>query len=83
MAAATVTQKRQEQVFGGRRYVGASSIVFANNGDTWDTNLNSIDAILLTPTTNVAFGFTVSGGGILTLVCATGLTFRGGVLGNF
>ncbi len=82
MAAATVTNRRQNNVVGARVQVVANSIVFAANGDTWDTGLNRVDTISLTPTTNVAFGFTVSGGTI-TLVAASGLTFRGSVTGNF
>lgn len=82
MAAATVSNRRQNNVVGARVEVMADSIAFANNGDTWDTGLNSINIIMLTPTTNTAFGFTVSGG-ILTLVSAGALTFRGGVQGNF
>lgn len=82
MAAATVTNRQQNAVLGDLEYIGANSIAFAANGDTWDSGLNSIRAILLTPTTNTAFGFTVSGGTI-TLVSGGALTFRGGVLGKF
>lgn len=80
MAAATVTNTRQNNVSGNRRQVIATSIVFAANGDTWDTGLKDVETINLTPTTNTAFGFTVSGG-TLTLVAASGLTFRGSVEG--
>ena len=80
MAAATVTGPQQNAVLGNLRRKGANSIVFANNSDTWATGLRAIREINLTPTTNTAFGFTVSGGTI-TLVAAAGLTFRGGVLG--
>lgn len=80
MAAATVTLRRQNNVSGNRKQIFADSIVFANNGDTWVTGLARIDKIDMTPTTNVAFGFTVSGG-TLTLAAASGLTFRGGVEG--
>lgn len=84
MAAATVTGNRQENVSGNRRVIYATSIVFANNGDTWDTGLKQIDVIHLTPTTGTAFGFTVGTGansGRLTLVSAGGLTLRGSVEG--
>lgn len=81
MAAATVTGHQQESVLGDLRYIGANSIAFANNGDTWATPLKHIEAIMLTPTTNTAFGFTVSAGTI-TLVSAGALTFRGGVMGK-
>lgn len=81
MADATVTGAQQEAVFGNRRYIGADSIAFASNGDTWTVpGIVSIDAILLTCTTNTAFGFTVSGATI-TLVSGGALTFQGGVLG--
>jgi len=79
LAAATITNERW-QVAGNLRFVTADSVVFANNGDTWNTKLKTVRAISLTPTTNTAFGFTVSGGTI-TLVAAAGLTFRGGVWG--
>lgn len=82
MAAATVTNRQQNNAVGNRMRVGADSIVFAANGDTWDTGLNTIEEINLTCTTNTAFGFTVSGGTI-TLVSAGALTFRGGVYGSF
>jgi hypothetical protein len=80
MAAATVTGRRQNNVSGNRREVFANSIAFAANGDTWDTKLKTINAICLTPTTNTAFGFTVSGGTI-TLVSGGALTFMGKVEG--
>ena len=83
MAAATITNQRQNNVVGSRVQVMADTITFAANGDTWDTGLNSINIIMLTPTTEEAFGFTVSGG-VLTLVSAGApVTFRGGVEGNF
>lgn len=81
MPAATVTLTHQRSVMGDVQAQGADSIVFANNGDTWTTNLKHIFAINLTPTTNTAFGFTVSGG-VITLVAANGLTFRGEVIGK-
>ncbi len=83
MAAATVTNRRQNNVAGHLVMILADAVAFAANGDTWDTGLNSINAIMLTPTTEEAFGFTVSGG-TLTLVDANApVTFRGGALGNF
>lgn len=82
MPAATVTGSQQVSYEGDQVYIGADSIVFANTADTWDTKLKQVNAIDLTPTTNASFGFTVSGG-IITLVAAAGLTFRGGVKGKF
>lgn len=82
MAAATVTGQQQNIVMGSALRRGADSVAFAANGDTWDTGLNIIYEITLTPTTNTAFGFTVSGG-VITLVSGGALTFRGGVLGSF
>lgn len=81
MAVATLTNVHQRTVAGDLRYVGADTIVFANNSDTWNTGLKHVEAILLTNITNGAFGFTVSAG-IITLVAAAGATFRGGVLGR-
>lgn len=81
MPAAVVTGSQQRSVLGDLNYVGANSIAFANNGDTWDTGLRYVEDISLTPTTNASFGFTVSGG-VLTLVSAAGITFRGGVTGK-
>lgn len=81
MAAATVTGRRQNDVDGRLRRVSASSIVFANNGDTLTVpGIKSVYAIGLVPTTNTAFGFTISGN-VITLVAAGGLTFAGGILG--
>lgn len=82
MAAATVTgRNRRNNVVGYLRQVAASSIVFANNGDTWTVpGIKSISGIHLTPTTNTAYGFTVSGN-VITLVSAAGLTFAGSVEG--
>lgn len=80
MAAATVTGRRQNNVAGNRRVVYATSVVFAANGDTWETGLKQIDVIHLTPTENTAYGFTVSDGE-LTLVSGGALTFRGSVEG--
>lgn len=84
MAAATITSQRQNNVVGARVEVVADSIEFAADADTWDTGLNSINVINLTPTTNPggSFWFDISGG-TLTLQSAGAITFRGGVQGNF
>lgn len=80
MAEATQTGRTRFFVLGNLRGQAAPGLTFAANGDVWTTKLKVIGAILLTPTTNTAYGFTVSGGTI-TLVSAGALTFRGGVLG--
>lgn len=80
MADATLTGRQNVHVFGDRRAVGYSSIAFASNGDVWDTGLRQVESINLTPTTNTAFGFTVSGGEI-TLVSGGALTFKGLAIG--
>lgn len=82
MAAATVTgRNRRNNVVGYLRQLSATSIVFANNGDTWTVpGIKMIAGIHLTPTTNTAFGFTISGN-IITLVAASGLTFAGDIVG--
>ena len=81
MPAATVTLRQQNDVLGRLRRVGAGSIAFAANGDTWTVpGIKTIYQIDLTPTVNTAAGFTVSGN-VLTLVSGGALTFRGGVLG--
>jgi hypothetical protein len=81
MAAAIVTTRRQNSVFGGRRVFAADSIVFTNNGDTLSVpGMKRIEDIGLTPTTGTAYGFTVSGNTI-TLVSAGGLTFQGSIVG--
>lgn len=81
MAAATVTGRQQNVVMGSLRRIGANSIAFANNGDTWTVpGLKVIKQIDLTATTNTAAGFTISGNTI-TLVSGGALTFMGGVLG--
>lgn len=81
MAAATVTGRQQNVVQGSLRRIGADSIVFANNADTWAVpGVKTIRQIDLTPTAGTAYGFTVAGN-VITLVAAGGLTFRGGVLG--
>lgn len=81
MAAATVTGRQQNVVMGSLRRVGATSVVFASNGDTWQIpGVKVIKQIDLTPTAGTAFGFTISGNTI-TLVASGGLTFMGGVLG--
>lgn len=81
MAEATITSPHLRTVMGSVVAQGADSIVFAANSDTWTTSLRHIYAINLTPTTNTAFGFTVSGG-VITLVAAGGLTFMGEVIGK-
>lgn len=83
MAAATVTNQRQNVVVGNRVMINADTVTFASNGDTWDTGLNSINAIQLTPTTEEAYGFTVSGGTITLVDASAPITFRGGAIGNF
>jgi hypothetical protein len=81
MAAATVTGRFQNNVIGNLRWFGASSIVFANNGDTLTVpGIKTVRQISLTPTAGTAYGFTVSGN-VITLVAAGGLTFRGGITG--
>ncbi len=81
MAAATVTNRRQNTILGARRQIIADSIVFANNGDTWTVpGIKRIETIDLTPTAGTAYGFTVSGN-VITLVSAGGLTFLGGASG--
>jgi hypothetical protein len=78
MAAATVTGLYQNNVPGAKRQVGASSIVFASGSDTWVTGLAVVEVIMLTPTTNIAPAFTVSGG---TVTAVTAGTYRGMVQG--
>lgn len=81
MAAATVTNRRQNTVIGNRRQVVADSIAFANNGDTWTVpGIKRIETIDLTPTTQSSFGFTVSGN-VITLVSGGAITFLGGASG--
>jgi hypothetical protein len=83
MADATVTNLRQNVVVGNRVMINADTITFAANGDTWDTGLNSINVITLTPTTEEAYGLTVSGGVITVVDTNAPVTFRGGAIGNF
>lgn len=78
MAAATVTGRKQNNVSGNRREIYATSVVFALAGDTWITGLSQVNVICLTPTTNIAPAFTVSGG---TITCVTAGTYRGKVEG--
>lgn len=81
MAAATVTLRRQNDVQGRLRQVSAGSVAFAANSDTWAVpGIKTIYEIGLMPTTNSAFGFTVSGNTI-TLVSGGAMTFRGVVTG--
>ncbi len=79
MAAATVTGRRQNNISGNRRVVYATSVVFASGSDTWATGLQQVDVIHLTPTTNIAPAFTVSGG---TITAVTAGTYRGSVEGR-
>jgi len=81
MAAATVTNRRQNQVFGGRRVFAADTIAFAANGDTLTVpGMKRIEDISFTPTTNASFGFTVSGN-VITLISGGAVTFLGSVTG--
>jgi hypothetical protein len=82
MAAATVTGRRQNNIAGNRRIVYATSVVFASGSDTWATGLKQIDAIHLTPTTNVAPAFTVGTGSTAgTITAVNAGTYRGSVEG--
>lgn len=81
MAAATVTGRLLNDTNGRLRVVAATSIAFASNGDTWTVpGIKNAYRIDFTPTTNTAFGFTVSGN-VITLVSGGALTFRGAVQG--
>jgi hypothetical protein len=81
MAAATVVYQGRRNVTGHTREVAYSSVVFANNGDTLTVaGIKVVRTIDLTPTTNTAYGFTVSGN-VITLTSAAGLTFQGCVTG--
>ena len=74
MAAATVTNRRQNQVFGGLRVFSADTVVFASNGDTLTVpGMKRISDISYTPTTNASFGFTISAN-VITLVSSGGVT---------
>ena len=83
MAAATLTNRRQNNVAGHLVMVLVDTITFTSDAHTWDTGLNSINAVMLTPTTAEAFGFTISGGTLTLVDSSAPVTFRGGVLGNF
>jgi hypothetical protein len=81
MAAATITNRRQNDIQGRMRVVQADTVVFANNGDTWTIpGIKRIATIDLTATAGTAYGFTIAGN-VITLVSAGGLTFVGGVSG--
>lgn len=81
MAAATVTQRKRNEVTGALRVFSAGSIVFAANGDTLAVpGMKTIYSVDLTPATAANFGFTRSGN-VLTLVSAGALTFSGTVTG--
>lgn len=82
MAAAVVTgRNKRNNVVGYLRQISATSIAFAANGDTFTVpGIKSVAGIHLTPTTNTAYGFTVSGN-VITLVSGGALTFAGDVIG--
>ncbi len=81
MAAATVTYQGRRNVTGHTREIAYTSVVFANNGDTLTVpGIKVVRTVDLSPTTNTAYGFTISGN-VLTLVAASGLTFAGAVTG--
>ena len=82
MAAATVTAgSALPDVFGRNRVKFYDSVVFAANGDTLTVpGMKRIRGINLVPTTNTAFGFTVSNN-VITLVSGGALTFGGYVIG--
>lgn len=81
MAAATVSLQGRRNVNGYVREVFATSVAFANTGDTWTVpGIKTIRSIDLTPTTNVSYGFTVSGN-VITLTATAGVTFLGSVSG--
>jgi hypothetical protein len=86
MAESTKTGPLQRSVEGDLQYFGYTSIIFANNGDTFTTPLKLLYEINLTPTTNASYGFTQSNNSsgfvVLTLVAGLGLTFQGGVTGK-
>jgi hypothetical protein len=81
MAAATVTYNGRRNVTGHTREVAYTSVVFASNGDTLTVpGIKNIRSVDLTPTTNTAYGFTISAN-VITLSAAGGLTFLGTVSG--
>lgn len=85
MAEATKTGPLQRSVRGDTQYFGWDSVAFAANGDTLTLPFKKLFSIDLTPTTNTAYGFTVSysgGNTILTLVSGGALMFQGGASGK-
>ena len=81
MAAATTTGYTSS-VFGNERVQQFTSAVFANNSDTIQFKaMKTIRTLIFTPTTNTAYGFTVSGN-TATLVAAGGLTGRITAIGS-
>jgi len=81
MAAATVTNRRQNRIAGDLRVFMADSVVFANTGDTLTVpGMHRIASIDMTPTTNASFGFTISGA-VITLTAGAGLTFLARISG--
>jgi len=60
MAAATVTNRRQNNTIGNRRTVTWDTVAFANNGDTLlIPGVKRVESIDFTPNTNVSAGFTI------------------------
>lgn len=81
MAAATVTYYKRHNIDGLFREVAATSVVFANSGDTWTVpGLKTVYSLRLAPTTNASYGFTIAGN-VITLTAGSGLTFTGDVAG--
>ena len=75
MAAAIVATRRMNNVLGNRRSVTWDSVTFTSNLDTLVVpGLKRIEAIDFTPTTNVSYGFTISGA---TLTIQSGGTVAG------
>lgn len=74
MAAATVSGRRQNGVFGNRRVYSADAVTFATTGDTLTVpGMKRIESISYTKTTNASNGFTVSAN-VLTIVSGGALT---------
>lgn len=71
MAAAT--ENSREEFVAGNRVQVVANLTFANNGDTYDTGLSSVDGFQFTPTTAAAAGMTESSGTV-TLVAGAGLS---------
>jgi hypothetical protein len=79
MAAATESLARD--VIMGAMRGRCATLTFAGNGDTYDTGLRTIFSLAFTPTTNTAFGFTVSNGTV-TIVSGGAATGVLTALGN-